>query len=97
MVTAFEILGLFPDASDSDIQTAYRRKAKLYHPDVGGKAEDFLEIKKAYEILLDPKRRELLGNKPMFMQSAIRLQPSLSVATSQLFENLSILNMRRRR
>jgi curved DNA-binding protein CbpA len=92
MVTAFEVLGLMPDASEEEIQTAYYRKAKIYHPDLGGSAEDFLEIKRAYDILSNSSKRELLGSRPMFMQPLIRLRPSLSASTSQLFENLSTLS-----
>ncbi|MGX7589633.1 DnaJ domain-containing protein [Candidatus Vidania fulgoroideorum] len=55
----FEILGLKPNASQSEIKTAYRRLAMKYHPDKnpGDKLseEKFKEIKNAYEVLIGKK------------------------------------------
>jgi DnaJ-class molecular chaperone len=54
----FKILGLAPSASESEIKKAYRKKVRLYHPDVSKlpDAEDrFVEITEAYEYLLNRK------------------------------------------
>ncbi|CAG9461576.1 unnamed protein product [Pedinophyceae sp. YPF-701] len=50
-------LGVARDASEAEIRSAYRRKARLHHPDKGGDDQTFAAIQKAYEVLSDPKRR----------------------------------------
>src|SRR5690606_6307163 len=65
----YGILGVPKDASDDDIKRAYRRLARKYHPDVNpdpSAQERFKEINTAYEVLSDPKKREIvdLGGDP---------------------------------
>jgi curved DNA-binding protein CbpA len=54
----YRVLGIDSDASQEELQTAYRHRAKVLHPDAGGSAEAFSELAQAYEILSHPKRRE---------------------------------------
>lgn len=49
--SAFEALGLTEKASWAEVQQAYRKKAQLEHPDKGGTAETFSEVREAYQIL----------------------------------------------
>ena len=56
----YQILGVPRDASQEDIQRAYRKLARTYHPDVNHDpaAEDrFKEASEAYEVLSDPQTR----------------------------------------
>lgn len=56
----FTVLELTADASDDDVRRAYRRLVKVYHPDVSAdesSQERFIEIKEAYDYLVDPARR----------------------------------------
>ena len=57
----YETLGVKRDASQSDIQAAYRRRAKKLHPDLnpGNKQaeQDFKDLSAAYEILRDEEKR----------------------------------------
>ncbi|MEO7862141.1 MAG: J domain-containing protein [Nitrospirales bacterium] len=57
--TPYEILGIAPTASSTDIQTAYRTLAKRFHPDgqVGDEAQ-LKAINAAYEILSNPDQRK---------------------------------------
>jgi len=48
---AYEILDLSPDASQDEIEAAYRRKARKTHPDAGGDKNEFLQVQQAYEKL----------------------------------------------
>ena len=56
----YEVLGVRRDASQDEIQQAYRKLARQYHPDVNkdpGAEERFKEISEAYAILSDPSQR----------------------------------------
>ena len=56
----YQILGVPRDASQEDIQRAYRKLARTYHPDVNHDpaAEDrFKEVSEAYDVLSDPQTR----------------------------------------
>ncbi|PAV16459.1 hypothetical protein PNOK_0807900 [Pyrrhoderma noxium] len=59
----YDILGVAPDASESEIKRAYYKKAKEHHPDKNindpEASKRFQEIGTAYEILSDPHTREV--------------------------------------
>ena len=54
-------LGVSKDATSGQIQKAYRKLARRYHPDVNKSPEaeaKFKEINEAYEVLKDPEKRQ---------------------------------------
>jgi DnaJ-class molecular chaperone len=56
----YEILELDETATAQEIQRAYRRLARRYHPDVAAGPDArarFHEVSSAYEVLRDPARR----------------------------------------
>ncbi|XP_004512137.1 chaperone protein dnaJ 11, chloroplastic-like [Cicer arietinum] len=59
----YEILGVPAGASIKEIKTAYRRLARVCHPDVAAidrknsSADDFMKIHAAYSTLSDPDKR----------------------------------------
>ena len=61
MSDVYDVLGVARDAGPAQIKSAYRRLAKVYHPDVrggDGRAERrFKEIARAYETLSRPEIR----------------------------------------
>jgi molecular chaperone DnaJ len=58
----YEILGIDRSATEADIKRAFRKLAQQWHPDVNTDAEaseKFKEINEAYQVLSDPKRRQI--------------------------------------
>lgn len=54
----YEVLGVAPDATQDQIRVAYKKKARLAHPDRKGGSEALMSaLNVAKEILLDPRRR----------------------------------------
>lgn len=51
-VEAYQILGLQPNASDEEIQAAYRRLIQRVHPDQGGSAYLAVRLNQARKVLL---------------------------------------------
>src|SRR5512141_2041348 len=62
----YRVLGLVPGATAGEIRSAYRRLAKLNHPDTAGERSlsRFLAIKVAYEELVDGEGRLRARNWP---------------------------------
>jgi DnaJ-class molecular chaperone len=59
----YKILGVGRDASASDIQKAYRKLARKYHPDLNPEDKTaktkFQEVQRAFDVLNDASKREL--------------------------------------
>ena len=57
----YKILGVKRTAASSDIKSAYRKLARVRHPDVNGGSEkaarEFALLSKAYHVLSDPQER----------------------------------------
>jgi hypothetical protein len=53
----YRMLGLAPSASWDEVEKAYRKKAKVHHPDLGGDADTMRALNEAYERLKRSRRR----------------------------------------
>jgi curved DNA-binding protein CbpA len=84
----YEILGVSSAASDADIKAAFRRLAKLFHPDRNPEGNEyFSQVLKAYETLSDPQKRasydhRLSVNSPN-PESAPKKQPAKNWSFSE--------------
>lgn len=59
MSSLYEILGVEPQATIEELKRAFRRKAKVAHPDRhGGDDSAMAAINRAYDVLSDPERRQ---------------------------------------
>lgn len=73
----YEVLGISMTASGNEIKAAYRRLARVCHPDVAAtnqkenSTNEFMKIHAAYSTLSDPHKRadydrDLFGRHPPF-------------------------------
>ena len=49
--SAYEVLGVAPDATDDDLRRAYRLRLRQTHPDTGGDAARFVQVQRAWELV----------------------------------------------
>lgn len=74
----YEILGVSRDAPRDEIQRAYRKLARKYHPDLNkgaGSEDKFKEINEAYEVLKDPEKRKKYDQLGSGWQQGDNFQP----------------------
>jgi len=68
----YDILQVSPNATLEDIKKAYRKLALQYHPDTAKNNDNelhlFLEIKEAYNVLSDTKKRQAYHYKKFYRQ-----------------------------
>lgn len=59
----YKVLGISRSASETEIQKAYRKLAREYHPDLNpddkGAKSRFQAVQRAFDVLSDPNKREL--------------------------------------
>lgn len=57
----YDVLGLSKSATEQELKSAYRKKAKKLHPDINKTStaeKDFKELNEAYDVLKDSKKRQ---------------------------------------
>jgi DnaJ-class molecular chaperone len=71
----YDVLGVFYDSTPEEIKKAYKRLARIYHPDINrdeGAEEIFKRITYAYSVLSDPKKR-LIYNSSLLRTRVLNL------------------------
>jgi DnaJ-class molecular chaperone len=70
--THYEILRVPRRASHAEIKTAFRRLAKVYHPDAtpGMEGSRFRQICDAYKVLRDPGKRRAYDREILARENA---------------------------
>lgn len=56
-IDLYKVLGIQSNANSEQIKQAYRRMARMTHPDVGGDGDEMKLVNLAYEVLYDQKSR----------------------------------------
>lgn len=56
----FKYLNLLPYATEAEVQTAYRRLARVHHPDHGGTDETFDKLQKAKIAAIEACRKSTI-------------------------------------
>ncbi len=82
----YEILDVSPKATRTEIKQAYRRLAKLFHPDSNSQTADpekIIQINAAYEVLGDSQRRRSYDQHLQEVQSEERLNRQQRTAEAQ--------------
>lgn len=78
----YDLLGISPTASTSEIKTAYKKKAIKLHPDKPtGNKEAFQDLTEAYEILSDDQKRKTYDQ---FGEEGVKNVPHMD--SSSVFE-----------
>lgn len=76
----YQVLGVRRDASESDIQKAYRDLARKYHPDLNPDdktaKDNFKKVQRAYEVLGDQKQRKLYDQYGSDFEAAAQAEAS---------------------
>ena len=68
--THYEVLGLKPHATHTEIKGAYYYLSKQHHPDMNtGNIQRFRDISDAYEVLSDPNMRRIYDKGSFFNNS----------------------------
>lgn len=96
MTSHYDTLGVDPKASAAEIKKARRKLASKSHPDRGGDDDKMAEINRAYEVLIDPRRRQTYdasgddGGRPIDEQAHEMLSTMFAAALEKEARNLII-------
>ena len=78
----YEILEVDKEASNEDIKKAYKELSKKAHPDTGGSDDEFSKLKKAFDILTDPIKRNFYNEYEV--ENIIDIETEAKLTASQI-------------
>lgn len=71
MYNPYAVLGVKSTQSKEEIKVAYRAKARKCHPDVGGNAEEFQRISKAWDYINKNHQQVSAKREYMWVHSSL--------------------------
>jgi DnaJ-class molecular chaperone len=91
MISAYEVLGVYPESSEEQIRSHFRKRLPLFHPDLRRDRDtrDYLDYRRAYDILKDSEKRLKMGELPLFGDHLRFRSGEIQPELRQLFENLT--------
>ncbi|HXP49199.1 MAG TPA: DnaJ domain-containing protein [Bacteroidia bacterium] len=91
----YQILQVKPTATHAEIKAAYRRLAKLFHPDKNPfEEEKFRQVKEAYETLIHTAKRNKYDAKRNY-QSSIQAKPKEPVKKQTAYNHTPEAELKR--
>ncbi len=100
-INYYDILGINKNATKEEIKLSYRKLAKKYHPDLNKEdpnaKERFIELKEAYDTLLDPVKRKIYdeaGYDPRNIDLSDIIGRYGSMSVREIFRELFARNYR---
>uniref|UniRef100_A0A7S2W431 J domain-containing protein n=1 Tax=Mucochytrium quahogii TaxID=96639 RepID=A0A7S2W431_9STRA len=104
----YNVLGVSRTATEFEINSAYRKLAKLYHPDSCGSdtrcTQNYFKVRKAVEILRNPRKRKQLDHSlpftwgellPVFVGAAVVLGSWLWLNSGKVSASNEVLEEQR--
>lgn len=73
--SAYEALGVTPDADEETLRKAYRLRLRQTHPDTGGDAAAFVRVQKAWELVGSPSARASYDRGHGFSPGSVSFAP----------------------
>ena len=88
-LTFYEVLGVSPQSTQSQIRDAYRRKSKLYHPDTTSieksiAAQKFQVVNQAYDTLRFPEKRQAYDSQLKRVKVVATRRPASKVTAASI-------------
>jgi hypothetical protein len=84
VIDYYEVLQVSPHASQEIIEAAYKRLAKMYHPDAGGSEEKMKELNEAHDTLSDTTLRNYYDS---ILSVRKQREDSRPQSQDQIYEN----------